>query len=127
MYFSELEIIEYFNNQQGIEVINADVIYNPIQSINITRDSNLKIILETTSKIGAETKAETIPSGMVYTNTNEIILKNKFSERTFVLSSVTPYSCKISISNNKSKMRKKLIFRALRAERIRNIPVKELR
>ena len=100
MYFSELEIIEYFNNQQGIEVINADVIYNPIQSINITRDSNLKIILETTSKIGAETKAETIPSGMVYTNTNEIILKNKFSERTFVLSSVTPYSCKISISNN---------------------------
>ena len=78
MYFSELEIIEYFNNQQGIEVINADVIYNPIQSINITRDSNLKIILETTSKIGAETKAETIPSGMVYTNTNEIILKNKF-------------------------------------------------
>ena len=45
LYFSELEIIEYFNNQQGIEVINADVIYNPIQSINITRDSNLKIIL----------------------------------------------------------------------------------
>ncbi len=100
MYFLESEIIEYFNNQQGIEVINADVIYNPIQSINIIRDSDLKIILETTSKIGAKTKAETIPSGMVYTNTNEIILKNKFSERTFVLCGVTPYSWKISTSNN---------------------------
>ncbi len=100
MYFLESEVIEYFNNQQGIQVINADVLYNPIQSINLIRDSNLKIILETTSKLGTKTQAETIPAGMVYSNTNEIILKNNFSQRTFILSGVTPYSWKISTSNN---------------------------
>lgn len=100
LYFLESEIIEYFNNQQNMEVVDADVLYNPIQSINVNRDSNLKIILETTSKFDAKTKAEIIPSGMVYTNTNKIILKNKFLERTFVLSSVTPYSWKISTSSN---------------------------
>jgi len=100
LYLLESEIIEYFNNQHSLEVINANVLYNPIKSINIKRDSNLKIILETTSGLNSKTQADIIPAGMVYTNTNEVRFKNKFSERTFVLSSVTPYSWKISTSSN---------------------------
>ncbi len=100
MYFLESEIIEYFNNQHGIEVVNADVLYNPIHSINIKRDLNLKIILETTSKADGESESISVPVGTVYTNTNEVILKDKFSERPFTLSGVNPSSWKVSISNN---------------------------
>ena len=99
LYLLESEIIELFNNQHSIDVINADTLYNPIQSINIKRDSNLKIILETTSNFDAKTKAETILAGMVYKNTNKVIFENKFSKRLFVLSSVTPYSLSVSIVN----------------------------
>ena len=103
MYFLESEVIEYFNNQHSIEVINAEVLYNPLQSINIIRDSNLKIILETTSKLNTQSKANVIPVGMVYVDKNEVILKNNFSKRTFILCGVTPYSQKISLNSNNSE------------------------
>jgi len=78
LYLLGSEIIEYFNNQHSLEVINANVLYNPIKSINIKRDSNLKIILETTSGLNSKTQADIIPAGMVYTNTNEVDLKINF-------------------------------------------------
>ncbi|MDP3023424.1 MAG: hypothetical protein Q8N32_09385 [Sulfuricurvum sp.] len=99
MYLLESEIIELFNNQHSIDVINADALYNPIQSINIKRDSELKIILETTSNLNAKTQADSLRVGMVYTSDNEIILKNKISNRLFVLKGVTSYSKSLSIED----------------------------
>lgn len=99
MYFLESDFIEFFNNQHGIEIVNAGVLYNPIQSINIKRDSNLKIILETTSPLNSKTEAVTIPAGTVYVNKNEVILKDKLSKRLFILSGVTPYTSTLSVTN----------------------------
>ena len=100
MYFLESEIIELFNNQRNMDVINVDVLYNPIESINIKRDSELKIILETVSHFNATTQADTIPMGMVYINRSEVKLKDKFSNSSFVLAGVTPYSSNISLNDN---------------------------
>ena len=99
MYFLESDFIDFFNNQHGIEIVNAGVLYNPIQSINIKRDSNLKIILETTSSLNSKTEAVTIPAGTVYVNQNEVIVKDKFSKRLFILSGVTPYASTLSVTN----------------------------
>ncbi|MCD4758749.1 MAG: hypothetical protein K8R39_10785 [Arcobacteraceae bacterium] len=107
MYLLESEIIEYINNQHGMEVINADALYNPLKSINIKRDSNLKIILETTSPLNSKTEAVTIPAGTVYVNKNEVILKDKFSKRLFILSGVTPYASTLSVTN---KLRTELSY-----------------
>lgn len=98
LYLLESEIIELFNNQPGVDVINADALYSPLQSINIKRNSELKIILETTSNLHAKTQAESLRTGMVYTSENEVILKNKLLNRVFVLKGVTPYSSSLSIS-----------------------------
>ena len=83
-----------------MDVINADVLYNPIRSINIKRDSELKIILETISSFNATTQADIIPVGMVYVNRSEVKLKDKFSNSLFVLAGVTPYSSNISLNDN---------------------------
>lgn len=99
MYLLESEIIELFNNQHDIDVINADVLYNPLQSINIKRDTNLKLILETTSSLDAKSSADSIPVGMVYTNNNKVVLKNKLTNRTFILTGVTPFSSSISFDD----------------------------
>ncbi|AJI52729.1 hypothetical protein [Francisella philomiragia] len=106
MYFLESEIIGFFNNLKGLEVISNNCLYAPIQKFSLIRDSNLRLILETESKISSATKAKDIPLGKVYMNDSEIVLKDRCSTRKVSLNGINSYSIN---DNNYGRLEKSYI------------------
>lgn len=92
MHSFEAECFEEYINKNYISVKNSGVLHYPIKSFSIKRDSDLNIIFTSISEFNSTSNSKNIPVGTVYTNKNQVILTDAFSNVDFILDGVSPYS-----------------------------------
>jgi hypothetical protein len=109
--------MEKFEFEEFENIINTDMfkfnsygpLKEPITSFEIYRDTDLRIILKSTSSIQAKSNSIEKPPGLVYKNDEKVILHNYFNvNKEITLFGVTTYSETLNI-NSKERTELSLI------------------
>lgn len=100
----EWECLEGWVSNQTFKITDCGPLYGPVSNFSITRDADLKLVLETTSEESSKTSLSPIPAGTVFYATDQVRFESRFGT-TAVAQGVIPFSLKSSYGAHRNEKR----------------------